>query len=247
MPGNTEISGRTRTSKRQWQWQLLPHHFTQLIVCLLVIVSSAFNGYSEVTLHELARASSLSYLSLDKIPTSPYYDKCNLEPLTQVVDPISKSGATIFRVINNNNDNKQIIVIACRGTANLSNFGTNLQFKLVEATQLSCDYVPDDARVHEGFQTASLGLWKKLSQPLLGQVVKNAATSVVFTGHSLGGATALLCATHFRASNGDTQQSPDVVTVSFRIIYCYHAFICISYSCIRFLIHLLIPNSFSNH
>ena len=140
-----------------------------------------------------------------------------------MVDPISKSGATIFRVINNNNDNKQIIVIACRGTANLSNFGTNLQFKLVEATQLSCDYVPDDARVHEGFQTASLGLWKKLSQPLLGQVVKNAATSVVFTGHSLGGATALLCATHFRASNGDTQQSPDVVTVSFRIIYCYHA------------------------
>ena len=100
-----------------------------------------------------------------------------------MVDPQSESGATIFI------DDSSIIV-ACRGSANLKNFGTNLKFGLVPATKLSVD-VPEDALVHEGFQDASLGLWNELEPKLL-DVLNNSddeaqKRDIIFTGHSLGG------------------------------------------------------------
>ena len=134
------------------------------------------------TLQRLAQASSLSYLSIDKIPSSPYYQSSQLRPVFQVVDPQSESGATIFV-------DESSIIVACRGSANLKNFGTNLKFGLVPATKLSDD-VPEDALVHEGFQDASLGLWNEL-RPKLSNVLSsdNGVTKrdIVFTGHSLGG------------------------------------------------------------
>jgi len=159
-------------------------------------------------------ASSLSYLSIEKIKQSPYYDECKLEPIIQVVDPKSESGATIFRVIDNsNNDNNrehQQLVVACRGSANPKNFGTNLKFNLVPATRLSQN-LPDNALVHEGFQSAALGLWKELAQPLMKEMEK--VSSVTFTGHSLGAATSLLTAVHYQASNsGNRGPLPDVIT-----------------------------------
>ena len=175
------------------------------------------SGFSESTLHRLAMASSLSYLSLDKIKQSPYYDECKLEPIIQVVDPKSESGATIFRVIDNSNNNNnrehQQIVVACRGSANPKNFGTNLKFNLVPATRLSQNYLPENALVHEGFQSAAVGLWKELAQPLLKEMESTSTSSVVFTGHSLGAATSLLTAVHYQASNsGDRVPLPDVIT-----------------------------------
>jgi len=163
-------------------------------------------------------ASSLSYLSVEKIKQSPYYDECKLEPIIQVVDPKSESGATIFRVIDNNsnddnNRERQQLVVACRGSANPKNFGTNLKFNLVPATRLSQNHLPDNALVHEGFQSAAVGLWKELSQPLMKEMEKTSTSSVVFTGHSLGAATSLLTAVHYQASNsGDRCPLPDVVT-----------------------------------
>lgn len=178
-----------------------------MIICFTQILgissfTEAFSSYSESTLHRLAQASSLSYLSIDKMASSPYYKTCELEPITQVIDQETESGATIFRVLDSegNNDTQQKLIVACRGSANPKNFGTNLKFNLVPATRLSQNYIPDDAMVHEGFQTASVGLWKELSQKLMEQLGTTPTTDVVFTGHSLGAATALLCATHYNAS-----------------------------------------------
>jgi len=85
-----------------------------LIVCWISTAVDAFGSFSESTLHRLAMASSLSYLSIEKIKQSPYYDECKLEPIIQVVDPKSESGATIFRVIDNsNNDNNSWLCIGC--------------------------------------------------------------------------------------------------------------------------------------
>lgn len=172
--------------------------------------AAAFSSYSEATLHRLAQASSLSYLSIDKMTTSPYYESCQLEPILQVTDPESESGATIFRTL----DEQQKIVVACRGSANPKNFGTNLKFNLVPATRLSQNYIPENAMVHDGFQTASVGLWKELSKPLMEQLSANtsASTEIVFTGHSLGAATALLCATHFNASFQGSTTKPSIIT-----------------------------------
>ena len=185
------------------------------IICWISTAVDAFGSFSESTLHRLAMASSLSYLSVEKIKQSPYYDECKLEPIIQVVDPKSESGATIFRVIdNNNNDNNrehQQLVVACRGSANPKNFGTNLKFNLVPATRLSQNYIPDNALVHEGFQSAAVGLWKELAQPLMKEMEKTPPSSVVFTGHSLGAATSLLTAVHYQASNsGDIR--PSIIT-----------------------------------
>jgi len=161
-------------------------------------LTSAFNTYSESTLQRLAQASSLSYLSLDKMSSSPYYEKCQLQPLIQVVDAESESGATIFRALpkniddNDNDDhesNTQKIIVACRGSANPKNFGTNLKFNLVPANRLSQNDIPEDALVHDGFQSASVGLWKELSQPLEKLLNGDDDTEIVFTGHSLGAAT----------------------------------------------------------
>lgn len=136
-----------------------------------------------------------------------------------MVDPESESGATIFRAvpnndddtdndnddINSNNNKSQKIIVACRGSANPKNFGTNLKFNLVPANRLSQNYIPENALVHDGFQSASVGLWKELSQPLE-KLLNNGdndetTMEIVFTGHSLGAATALLCATHYNASH----------------------------------------------
>lgn len=127
-----------------------------------------------------------------------------------MVDAESESGATIFRALpkniddNDNDDHKsntQKIIVACRGSANPKNFGTNLKFNLVPANRLSQNDIPEDALVHDGFQSASVGLWKELSQPLEKLLNGDDDTEIVFTGHSLGAATALLCATHYNASH----------------------------------------------
>jgi len=177
-----------------------------LLACIVTSYqpTTAFNTLSDGSLRRLAEASSLSYLEMDRMPSSPYRVTCELEAMTQVVDDQTESGATVFR-----DESSNTIVVACRGSANIKNFSTNLKFDLVPATRLSQTNMPPTARVHKGFQDASLGLWKVLSQPLLDEVRRLDSPSVIFTGHSLGGATALLCATHYTASTDDR---PTVVT-----------------------------------
>lgn len=189
------------------------------ISCSVQLSASAFGGIAESTLCRLAQASSLSYLSLDKMASSPYSETCQLDPIMQVVDKDSESGATIFRSRSSDGRHSgkhpNTLVVACRGSANPKNFGTNLKFNLVPATRLSQNAVPEDAMVHEGFQTASAGLWRELSQPLMEHLNSATATTdeIIFTGHSLGAATALLCATHYNASfKGRGFPSPSVVT-----------------------------------
>lgn len=167
---------------------------------------------TETHAERLAQAASLSYLTQDKMSTSPYSGECDLEPLYQFVDPVSESGATVFV----DQQNPSTLVVACRGSANPKNFGTNLKFKLVPATRLSQNRIPDDAMVHEGFQDAAIGLWRQMGATLIDLVEKEDKLSfseIIFTGHSLGAATALLCAVHYNASvNKKNSPAPSVVT-----------------------------------
>jgi len=172
----------------------------------------AASAFSVDRLQRLAQASSLAYLPVEQMPSSPYLEASQLTPLGQVVDPTSESGATVFADHPNNQ-----LIVACRGSANPRNFGTNLRFRLVPATRLSQNSgTPRDAMVHEGFQEASVGLWQKLGPPLLEtlrrQPFEEDITDVVFTGHSSGAATALLCAVHYSATQNDPSMATAYLT-----------------------------------
>mmetsp|Transcript_19613 Transcript_19613/g.29488 ORF Transcript_19613/g.29488 Transcript_19613/m.29488 type:complete len:286 (+) Transcript_19613:306-1163(+) len=175
------------------------------LLCLAKLTrrSAAFSGgYTEGYLYRLAQASSLSYLSMDKMASSPYYDTCDFKPVVQVVDPASQSGATIFQ-----DSQSDSLVVACRGSANPKNFGTNLKLNLVPATRLSQNSIPENALVHEGFQDASFGLWRELELKLMDI---SSEKDIIFTGHSLGAATALLCGVHYTSSVPESK--PKIIT-----------------------------------
>ena len=171
------------------------------------------SSFDTTTLQRYAHASSLSYLSMEKMRNSEYLSLSRLEPLLQVIDPESESGATIFRD-NGGKDNVKRLIVACRGSANPKNFGTNLKFNLVPATRLS-QPTPSGSMVHEGFQDSSLGLWKELAQPLLSRIKEEEdVAEIVFTGHSLGAANALLTSVHYRTSmsSASSLSRPSIVT-----------------------------------
>ncbi len=195
----------------------MPHYSISILIsasiCWFQYTASALSGYDNSRLHRLAQASSLSYLTIDKMSSSPYLEKSNLTPVTQVVDTQSESGATIFRAFDDIDSGVKckIMVVACRGSATPLNFRTNLRFSLVPATQLSLDFVPENALVHEGFQMASVGLWRELSQSLTDHL-DSSISEIIFTGHSLGAATALLCAAQY---NNSFKEFPPPSTFTF--------------------------------
>lgn len=166
--------------------------------------------FDSATIERYALASSLSYLKLEKIPNSEYFERSRLVPIVQVVDPVTESGATIFSDESSNNSKR--LIIACRGSANTKNFGTNLNFKLVPANRLSQNSVPDGALIHEGFQDAAVGLWKELANPLLSKIQEEGVESIIFTGHSLGAATALLTSVHYSTAMSSSSSSPAIIT-----------------------------------
>eukprot|EP00980_Cylindrotheca_fusiformis_P010413 scaffold2315_cov113-Cylindrotheca_fusiformis.AAC.6 len=188
---------------------MMKRSLTLLLLQLLQIPAVALIC-TETYLERLVQASSLSYLPVSKMSSSPYLASSQLKPIQQVVDPTTESGATIFKDCAD----KTRLIVACRGSVNPKNFGTNLKFNLVPATRLSQEIVPDNALVHEGFQVASLGLWRQLGPPLM-EIVSSEETQfseLVFTGHSLGAATALLCSVHYQASASGLQPLPTIIT-----------------------------------
>ena len=196
------------------------------------------------SLQQLVTASSLSYLPLQAegndeenknnnqetkkmMIESPYYNEEQLLPLRQVIDPISKAGATIFK--NQDDGRPPTIVVACRGSANWDNFITNLKFQLVPVENeliLNEDHDTNNQQytVHTGFQTASINLWKVL-QPALNEILllerstSQGPVELVFTGHSLGSATALLCAVQYtlqqqqQSSSSSSSMMPTVSSI----------------------------------
>ena len=194
----------------RWLSQIV---FEFIVVTNSTTVAAYKNNVEQ--LQRLATASSLSYLEMTtNMKKSPYFDPRNLIPLSQVVDPATESGATIFLDKGDDHENPSL-VIACRGSANLKNFATNLNLKLVPSNELPGS--PENGNVHNGFQQAASGLWKYLAPELDAALLKTQAaakktelgneisqTPIVFTGHSLGAATALLCAVlHTKRSDED--------------------------------------------
>ncbi|KAK1995838.1 lipase [Colletotrichum falcatum] len=87
---------------------------------------------------------------------------------------------------------RQNIVIAIRGSSNVRNWITNLNFGLE-----ACDLV-EDCKVHSGFADA----WNEVKGEILDAVkaakAANPSYAIVGTGHSLGGAVVTIAAAYLR-------------------------------------------------
>jgi len=175
---------------------LLP---SSLVFLAQLALASAHVVIPPETLRHLVTASSLSYLPIDTMSSSPYHADIGMRAIVQVMDPVSESGATVYA------DDGENLVVACRGSATPRNFYTNLKFGQVPLAHIGGEVVPGDAAIHGGFQDAALGLWGVLGPHLAGH------QRVTFTGHSLGAATALLCAAHHSAT-ATTSVPPSVIT-----------------------------------
>ena len=139
----------------------------------------------------LCYASSLSYLPIESILSSDYAVRVpGLKPILQVMEPRTESGATVFEVQGDGD----ALIVACRGSATVRNFATNLRFGLRPVPE---KFDSPNARCHEGFQEAAEGLWERLGPHLLGgEAGEKKRREILFTGHSLGGGTAEICALH---------------------------------------------------
>lgn len=172
--------------------------------------TSAISSSSEHDIDQLVKlcyASSLSYLPIDSISSSPYADVAqSLRPITQVVEPTTESGATLFECTEEGDDT---IIVACRGSATPRNFVTNLRFQLKPLSKkLIANSEEEDARGHEGFQEAAAGLWERLEPNLMGGTIGGRNRKIIFTGHSLGAGTSEMTALHAAAaSTGGTEIS----------------------------------------
>ena len=93
-----------------------------LVACL--VPCSAL--LSVAPIQRLCYASSLSYCggSLQEISARDYAGFSKLRPVRQLVEPITKSGVTIFESTEEGDD---LLVLAFRGSANIPNFMTNLR------------------------------------------------------------------------------------------------------------------------
>mmetsp|Transcript_104381 Transcript_104381/g.164808 ORF Transcript_104381/g.164808 Transcript_104381/m.164808 type:complete len:362 (+) Transcript_104381:42-1127(+) len=165
----------------------------------------ASGGPNFVDLTELAvlnaRACSLAYVPSSQIETEPYAS--GFRVVAQVEEP-SQSGATIFTFTNK--QGQQQLLIACRGSASLKNFQTNLDIGPVTFDMAGSS----DAQVHAGFQRVGNALWKLL-QPHLPPVGMGAAAApILVTGHSLGGGTATLVSLHLQAAG----YTPELMTLA---------------------------------
>lgn len=172
-----------------------------LLFLFLSLCFAAVRGLSVSRLERLCRASSLSYLpSTDAVRAARDTSLARLTPLTQIVEPATQSGATIFSA-EDEKDGKEggELVVAFRGSATPKNFATNFRFGLEPLS----DQFESEARAHEGFQEAAEGLWERI-EPELRRIKREKGrgdeTKMTFTGHSLGGGTAQLCSLHAAAS-----------------------------------------------
>ena len=118
----------------------------------------------------------------------------------QIQVPLQAS-ATIFESVDSDE-----LCVAFRGSTGAENFKSMFALNLVPL-----DGNDASAKVHSGYQTASLQLYEKLMPAL----ERRGAARVVFTGHSYGGGTATLCALYHEPDRLLTFSAPLVGDVDF--------------------------------
>mmetsp|Transcript_22145 Transcript_22145/g.21368 ORF Transcript_22145/g.21368 Transcript_22145/m.21368 type:complete len:112 (+) Transcript_22145:374-709(+) len=85
------------------------------------------------------------------------------------------------------------IITMFRGSVNLINWILDFDFIKIDYTVGGCQ----DCRVHQGFHAAYTSLSVEMEAYMLEMVARYPGARIVVSGHSLGGAEAVMCAMAF--------------------------------------------------
>lgn len=139
--------------------------------------------YSPINAWWLAEISRLVYKddrAGDSYGRSQYFHQANLTELKFL-----SIGPTQCVILESTNDfRNKVYIVAFRGTSQVRDWLTNLNIGLVSWSA--------GGRVHKGFKNAFEGVSKQINEFLT-----TVERPVFFTGHSLGGALAILAASRF--------------------------------------------------
>lgn len=155
-----------------------------LLFSLLFLVELAYGNVSFESIKENAVLSSASYRQLDH--TVDRIAGTDYKLVHQAT--LAESGVSYFLARNAN-----VQALSFRGTSNLENVLVDLNVSLALDAQLG-------ESLHQGFAAAALAVFLDVKSKL------DKSSPVVTTGHSLGGAIAVIVALYLQQEGYDVQQ-----------------------------------------
>lgn len=163
----------------------MPRIKFSLLILLYLFPAFSLASIDFSRVEQYAMLSSLAYEPSDQVAVKIKETDYILKGQNELTETL----VSYFLVEKNN-----IQILAVRGTANLENVLVDLDIQLKSDKKLGID-------LHQGFSAAALAVYKDV-KPLL-----SASKPIVTTGHSLGGAVALILAMHLDADGYQIQQS----------------------------------------
>jgi len=177
------------------------------VICILLVCLTSFSiGVASEEKTASVFSTALPFAELSNAiyeEKSIFSDVSKLQKLT-LNEVNNVSGVEVSYALLTNLEEKQHIVVV-RGTANVENAIVDMNIRLIDDEQTGI-------RLHQGFLEASIPIFQKLKNTL------NKEYEIITTGHSLGGAVAIILAMqlhsdNFKVSNVVTFGQPKVTNI----------------------------------
>lgn len=166
---------------------------TKSIIALLVILSVAscffINKQAKLSPYDIAKSKDYAKFSSLAYCPSTCIKSWSCKGATETLTEVSyfSSAATLAGGYIGYSPSRNLVIISFRGTTNIMNWMEDGHF--VKQPYMHC-YL---CEVHSGFMEDYLAVASTISNKLTSILAKYPSATVLSTGHSLGGALALIC------------------------------------------------------
>ena len=166
---------------------------TQLLLAAALLTAGGQATYSQNTAFKALYYSAASHCSAASLETWTCGSPCTLYTNVRRVTPIINDAKGTYGFVGySTNDNE--IVVAFRGSVDIENWITNIDFKMTPYKAIN------GAQVHEGFYSAYTAVSAKVISAVKTLITIYPTARILITGHSLGGALATFAAVDIRTS-----------------------------------------------
>jgi predicted lipase len=164
---------------------------SNLAIVIASTISIASAAYDADLSNRAFYHAAAAYCADDSVQNWSCGDACNFLPLESIT--LAAKDSTFSFVGYSRAANE--VIVAFRGSADIPNWITNFEFVPIPYEDVT------DAFVHEGFYLAYKSVQDTLRSSVKALLEEHTDASVVVTGHSLGGALAVLASTDFIRNN----------------------------------------------